>query len=297
MSVNPSPILIYTTVSAAPIAWLLSKAVPRVFLEKCNLGRTNFEGKQVPTACGVVLLVAVLPTLACAVVSHPHRPEAVLFAFAAPAFALLGLVDDIWGDRSAGGFKGHLKSLLAGKITTGIIKALFGGAAALGCGFALAFRKGALSSTHGLIERQSLLQNSVEAVLTTALIALCANGLNLLDTRPSRAGSIYMLFSVILLVWSREPPAVAVSSALLLAVVAYLPAERRRECMMGDTGANMLGAVLGLHAALILEMWQKAVALAALVWLHLYSENHSLSAAIEGRPILNRLDKALRGEK
>jgi UDP-N-acetylmuramyl pentapeptide phosphotransferase/UDP-N-acetylglucosamine-1-phosphate transferase len=183
MSVNPCQILIYTAVSAAPIAWLLSKAVPRVFLEKCNLGRTNFEGKQVPTACGVVLLVAVLPTLACAVVSHPHRPEAVLFAFAAPAFALLGLVDDIWGDRSAGGFKGHLKSLLAGKITTGVIKALFGGAAALGCGFALAFRKGALSSTHGLIERQSLLQNSVEAVLTAALIALCANGLNLLDTR------------------------------------------------------------------------------------------------------------------
>ncbi|MGC8834188.1 MAG: UDP-N-acetylmuramyl pentapeptide phosphotransferase, partial [Armatimonadota bacterium] len=127
--------------------------------------------------------------------------------------------------------------------------------------------------------------------------AFCANGLNLLDTRPSRAGSAYMLFSVILLVWSREPPAVAVSSALFLAVLAYLPAERRRECMMGDTGANMLGAVLGLHAALVLGIWQKVAALAALVWMHLYSENHSLSAAIENRPLLDRLDKALRGER
>ncbi|MGC8834187.1 MAG: hypothetical protein ACP5R4_09045, partial [Armatimonadota bacterium] len=162
MSVNPSQMLIYAVVSAAPIAWLLSKAVPRVFLEKCHLGRTNFEGKQVPTACGVILLAAVLPTLVCAGVSFPHRTEAVLFAFAASVFALLGLVDDIWGDRSAGGFKGHLKSLLAGKITTGIIKALFGGAAAVGCGFALAFRQEALAK-QGLVERQNFLQNSVEA--------------------------------------------------------------------------------------------------------------------------------------
>jgi len=60
---------------------------------------------------------------------------------------------------------------------------------------------------------------------------------------------------------------------------------------MGDTGANPLGAALGLMAAWYLPLAVKAVLLAALAALNLLSERISFSRVIEGSRFLDFLDR------
>ena len=50
-------------------------------------------------------------------------------------FGALGLVDDLAGDRSVGGFRGHLGALRRGRLTTGAAKALGGGGLSLLAGY------------------------------------------------------------------------------------------------------------------------------------------------------------------
>lgn len=263
---------------ALALAWLGSVLVPPA-LAAFGLGRANFEGRLVPTACGIVLLPsAVGPAVALSLTYRSFVPHEVLFIGLALWFAVLGLVDDIWGSGSVRGLGGHLRMLLRGKVTTGAVKAVGGGIGAVMVGLAVA--------------RRSI----PEALLSALLIALCANALNLLDTRPARAGTAYVLFTIPLLVlWPQDTTPPALPALLLAAVLAYLPAERRRRAMMGDTGSNMLGAVLGLYCAVTLSMLTKVVVAAVLIYLHAYAEKHSLTEAIERRPVLAWLDHALRG--
>lgn len=273
--------MIAEAVSAAvalALAWLGSVLVPPV-LAAFGLRRTNFEGKPVPTACGIVLLPAgVGPAVALSLKYRSFVPHEALFIGLASWFALLGLVDDIWGSGAVRGLRGHLRMLLRGRVTTGALKAVGGGGGALAVGFAIGYR------------------SIPEALLNAVLIALCANALNLLDTRPARAGTTYVLFTIPLLVlWPQDATAPTLPALLLAAVLAYLPAERRRRAMMGDAGSNMLGAVLGLYCAVTLSPPAKVAVAAVLICLHAYAEKHSLTEAIERQPVLAWLDHALRG--
>ncbi|HEY7603111.1 MAG TPA: glycosyltransferase, partial [Gaiellaceae bacterium] len=67
------------------------------------------------------------------------------------------------------------------------------------------------------------------------LVGLAANGLNQLDTKPGRALKAYVLASLPL----RAP---------LLPAVILAPYDLREMAMLGDSGSNALGAVLGLSS-------------------------------------------------
>lgn len=62
--------------------------------------------------------------------------------------------------------------------------------------------------------------------------------------------------------------------------------------MLGDTGANVLGAVLGLMAVLVVGRGWRSVILVALVVLNVTAELTSFSRVIERVPLLRRLDVA-----
>jgi hypothetical protein len=182
----------------------------------------------------------------------------------------LGLLDDL-ASGPARGWRGHGRAVVRGELSTGAIKAVgtvaFAAYAAAG--------DGASGPT------------SIAAVL---VLALAAHFGNLLDTRPGRSEkSLALTAAVVCLApWSLAPlepiapllPAVAVCSWLTL----------RERAMLGDTGASLIGGMIGV--LLVTTLWVPgiALALAGLIAISVYGEFRSISVAIERVPLLYRLD-------
>jgi glucosyl-3-phosphoglycerate synthase len=109
------------------------------------------------------------------------------------------------------------------------------------------------------------------------LVGLAANFLNQLDTRPGRALKGYLL------------GALAVDAPLGVAVL-LCPYDLRERTMLGDCGANALGALLGLKSVSRLTDRGRWLAIGALAGLTLLGERRSLGELIERTPVLAQLD-------
>jgi UDP-GlcNAc:undecaprenyl-phosphate/decaprenyl-phosphate GlcNAc-1-phosphate transferase len=281
--VSPLLVAVGALIGGAMVA---AVAVPPTFALLRRLGheRQNFEGRRLLHSGGLALMPAPLLALWLS----PGPDDRVLPAAATLLlFALLGLADDLWGSRAVGGLRGHLGALLQGRVTTGAVKALGGSAGALLTG---AWLQGALPA--GEVE---LLAWGGRSLLAAVLIALSANALNLLDLRPLRSLKGFWTAALPLWAWGLTAGApdrvVAALGALLGASIVYATREARRQTMLGDAGANMLGAFLGLTAAVLLPWPAQAAVAALLVAFHLYTEGHSFSAWIEAHPTARRIDE------
>ena len=113
------------------------------------------------------------------------------------------------------------------------------------------------------------------------LVGLSANVLNQLDTRPGRALKGFALGALLL----RGAPRGAAAAAVLLA-----PYDLREMAMLGDSGSNTLGAVLGLRSVGRLTERQRWSAIAALAGLTLLGESRSLGKWIERTLVFRELD-------
>jgi len=243
--------------------------------------RENFRQRSLPTAVGVVIALVVV--LAAAVVSVAvaigWEPDEALLAglggtvLVAVGFALLGLLDDLGGVGQSGGFKGHLTELARGRLTTGGAK-LFGGAAL------------------GLIAAAPVAGDSVGRLLVDgALVALAANLANLFDRRPGRVVKVSLLAGVVLAVCvGLEPELTGVAVALGAGAGLLLP-DLRERLMLGDAGANVLGAALGLAVVLTCTPGARIIVLIDLICLNLVSEVVSFSKVIAAVPPLRALDE------
>lgn len=232
----------------------------------------NYRGVAVLRPSGVVFPV-VLSATGLVIMGLPHAAAGAVDVFfvAGWAFALLGFVDDVFGDRSVGGLAGHLRALRRGRITTGLIKATGGIVVGLWAGWRLGL------GVWGV-------------VIAAAVIALTANFINLLDVRPGRAIKTGLVLIAAALVFSRGPVGWLVWPALLPPIVALLALDLREIAMLGDTGANFLGAMIGL-TFVINSSWQAQLAAAILLAAAtLASEKHSFSAVIERVAPLRWLD-------
>lgn len=270
---------------------LLAASVARWRLKPLTV--ENYRGRQVKIAGGMVIVLgfivvqlialgvgARVPARApgsaglvgdwAAVLGSLNRTHVGLLVLVL-GFFCLGLLDDLAGDRDNKGFAGHVKALLKGKITTGSLKA-FGGAA---LAFAVAtWWEGSLPS----------------GLLGGAVIALSANLVNLLDLRPGRALKVFLPAWLVLALIGVSSVYLLVSAAVAGAAVAWMPADLREKGMLGDSGANMLGAMLGAGVVLSFGVAGRVVVLAALVALTLASERWSFTAAIEKFAPLRWLD-------
>jgi hypothetical protein len=112
----------------------------------------------------------------------------------------------------------------------------------------------------------------------TLLVGLAANALNQLDTRPGRALKAYTLAAIPL----RAP---------LLPAVMLAPYDLREMAMLGDSGSNALGALLGLSSVDRLTGRSRWLAIGALAGLNLLGELRSLGELIERSPALGHLDR------
>jgi hypothetical protein len=110
------------------------------------------------------------------------------------------------------------------------------------------------------------------------LVGLSANALNQLDTRPGRALKAYLAAAFLV----DAPKGLAVS---------LLPYDLREMAMLGDAGANALGALLGLNSVGRLTERGRWLAIGALAGLNLLGEVRSLGALIERTPGLAHVDR------
>jgi hypothetical protein len=110
------------------------------------------------------------------------------------------------------------------------------------------------------------------------LVGLAANALNQLDTKPGRALKAYTLAAIPL-------------GANLLPAVLIAPYDLREMAMLGDSGSNSLGALLGLSSVDRFTGRSRWLAIGALAGLNLLGERRSLGELIERTPILRDLDR------
>jgi UDP-N-acetylmuramyl pentapeptide phosphotransferase/UDP-N-acetylglucosamine-1-phosphate transferase len=236
--------------------------------------RTNVSGKRVPAVLGVAVVfggaIAMAVLHVAAVLEWVDRngevDSAALIVFLAMAAA--GTWDDRRGDESPRGFGGHLR---AGRLTGGLVKIAAGGLSGLAAGLIVYPDRLAMAG------------------LTALAVPLTANLFNLLDRAPGRTGKVALLVALPLLALGHVDWALAAAGPFG-ALAAVLPSDLGERGMLGDAGANPLGALAGLGLAVSLDVWPLTAVVVALLALNAASERWSFSAVIERTPLLRRLD-------
>ncbi len=267
--------------------WALGRwAAPQLLaaLAATNLSRVNYRRRTLVAGLGLVLplgllawagLLALLGTLIPSLFGRFDFADVgggVAVLAAAAAFCLLGLVDDLVEDQGSRGFRGHLTALARGRLSGGAVKLLGGVLAAL-----------VIAPLAGPFGRPWYL-----TLLAAIVIASSANLANLLDLRPGRCLKVFLPLWVV--GWAAAPHLAPWSAGLAGAAVAVLPLDLRERGMLGDSGANALGAVVGvlLAAGPAWLLWLAAVVLLALQAL---SERVSFTRVIEGNRVLRAADQ------
>ena len=122
------------------------------------------------------------------------------------------------------------------------------------------------------------------------MLVLATNAFNLIDLRPGRASKAFVLLGLGLSIGSGGPRqlwSLGLFAAPALVAGVY---DLRERAMLGDTGANLLGALAGLWLVLALSSTGQLIALALLIALTIYGELRSISGFIERTPGLRQLD-------
>lgn len=250
-------------------------------LSEAGLVRENYAGRRLAFPLGAVLVAASLVALAPLAPLDDRADLDLLdpelrrwFAYVV-GVAFLGLFDDALGRGEAGdtarGWRGHARAVLSGRLSTGAIKAA--GALAL-----------AAYATSGL-GRESL-----DYLVDLALLLLATNFANLLDLRPGRVEKALLLVGAGLCLgyWTLAPVELMGLFVGPVAVGAWFTLRER--AMLGDTGSNVAGALMGVWLVTTLSDPGRLVALAVLAILTVYGEFRSISAAIERVPLIKQLD-------
>lgn len=263
------------------LAVRLVRIAGRAFLDAESLQRENVHGRMVPTGAGVLLAVGLVVIeggrvvlAAFGVGNVEGLTEArALVLIAVLGYVLLGFIDDVAVEQGASGFRGHLRALARGELTTGGLKLAGGGLL-------------------GLVVASPVAAGDLDRlVLDGLLVALAANLANLFDRAPGRVIKVGIVAYAPLAVASGTDAVGVALAPLMGSVVGLFPDDLRERIMLGDAGANALGAALAVGAVLTLEPVGRDAAVGVLAALNLAAELFSFSRIIESVPPLRALDR------
>ena len=268
-----------TALASGAAGWAASSRLVRLRLQAPprSVMARNYRGELVPVVLGGPLALGGLAALACLV------PPALLgwaparLGRLGPAIALLivvmysaGLLDDRRGDEPDRGLAGHLRAAAGGRLTGGVVKLVAGGAVGLGAG--------------------ALVASGWRALGVGIAVALAANLVNLTDRAPGRAAKVFLLLAGVAAV-AGDPRWLVGASGLVGACLACMGPDLGARAMLGDAGANPLGAVAGLGLALAVDGAGLVLLLAVLSGMNLVSERYSFSRGIDRVGWLRALDR------
>lgn len=318
--------------AAAIIAgWLVPALAMRALapsLESSPLVTANFRGRKVFLGLGLVWAVWAVSLLVASAVfdvvlllgdASYGSVESMLLdgpltmpLYAVPIILtvtamLFGLADDVFGTSADKGFRGHLRALMRGRLSTGGLKLLGIGSVAAVYGWRTA-AQGAEAS--GVSHTWVLAGWWIAATL---VIALSANLLNLTDLRPGRALKSYSVLAIVAgalfvfdvvgqyktyaldsgVTWATTDTLVTLACmaiVLLGPVAAVWRMDLGERGMLGDAGSNAMGAVIGYLLAGALDLPWLSAAAVILLAMNVLSERISFSRVIEGIPPMRYLD-------
>ncbi len=269
---------------ALALSLLLAAALlPRwsVDMRRTGLVRENWRGRLIAFPLGALLVSVSLLALAPLAVLDDRadldllEPELRRWLSFVLGMALLGLLDDMLGRGMAGdaprGWRGHARAVISGRLSTGAIKAI--GAFALAA-FAVSGRG----------------RESLDYLADLALLLLATNLFNLLDLRPGRVEKAFALLlgALCLGAWTAYP--VELLGLFIGPVLIGAGLTLGERAMLGDAGANLVGALAGISLLITLGDEARLVALALIAALTAYGEFRSISVAIERLPVLRSID-------
>jgi UDP-GlcNAc:undecaprenyl-phosphate GlcNAc-1-phosphate transferase len=240
--------------------------------------RPNYRRRELPCPFGVLALIAavlalipltLLERLASTSLFHPELAPIAVYSLGVLG---LGLLDDTLAPESgARGWRGHAAATMRGELSTGALKA----AGSLGL---------------ALLAMSWLGLSDGRWLLAAGVLVLATNVFNLLDLRPGRATKVFVALGAGLTLGAGELRslwALGLFAAPALVAGVY---DLRERVMLGDTGANLLGALAGLWLVLTLSGTGQLIALVLLAAITVYGEFSSISGLIERTPLLRQLD-------
>ena len=241
-----------------------------------KMSRRNFRGREVSLWGGVALWAGwtLLHLSAAVKYRNPHHAQVALAAAGGGAAGLYDdLADETAENKSTKGFKGHLGALREGRLSPGLVKMF------------------ALIAT-GLVAAKPR-RDLVGWVVHAGVIAGGANLVNLLDLRPGRALKLGAVVAGAGLapgttICARTTRRMVALNAA--ATAASLPTDLTERTMLGDTGANALGAAVFATWAQGRSTRARLLALTLIAAATLLSEKVSFSKIIENTPPLKAWD-------
>ncbi len=290
-----------SSIAAFLITLVAGVAVPIVVmifviseLESKGTRQENYRGNSVYRGLGVVWPIwsASLVVAFLAIVEAGYTPpeHLVFLAQGAPLVIgswVFGEIDDSLGTEEHRGFKGHLRALFSGRITTGIVKIVGIGLLAL--------------YTAWVITPVSLpmAERILTIVLGATTIAFMANMVNLFDLRPGRAMKVYIPIVILagaafgLFRWAgmNNMDTLAIVLAALGPVMAVWSRDVAEQGILGDAGANAMGACGGFLLVAALPLPGLVVACALTVLVNVLGERVSFTRVIASVPVLKMLDE------
>ncbi|MGH3499055.1 MAG: hypothetical protein ACRDP1_16470 [Nocardioidaceae bacterium] len=240
------------------------------------LRRTNYAGDLVTLLEGP----AVVAGLAAGALLAPRATSTTRLVSAGTIAAVGGIggYDDVRGQTVRKGLTGHLSALSHGELTSGAVKLVAFSATGVLAAAALGSGRPGPDPHHPA---------GLAAVADGALVAGAANLVNLLDLRPGRALKASALAALLVV----PTGAGALAAPVLGATAAAAQSDLGARSMLGDCGANALGAALGVSIVAGAPPWVRRGVLGVVVALTMASERVSFSTVIDANPVLSRIDR------
>ncbi|WP_026930270.1 hypothetical protein [Glycomyces tenuis] len=253
-----------------------------------DLERVNHRGDTVSLAEGPGVTIGATAAAVAGAASPAYAAAAAATGLATGALGLYDDMADTKGEK-AKGFKGHLSALLKGRVSAGLVKIV--GISATG------LASSALVDTVSDRRPEGRWARLWNIGVGGGVIAGAANLLNLFDLRPGRALKVASAVAAPL---SRPagPKARSTASsgantalAVSAAAAAAMGDDLEGKTMLGDCGANAVGALLGLSYIARTGPVGRHVALVGIAALIAASERVSFTQVIADTPVLRELDE------
>ena len=249
--------------------------------------RVNYRGRRLAFPLGAVLVTAALVSLAPLAVLDERGgldlldPDLRQWIVYLVGIAFLGLLDDSLGMGSSPdtprGWRGHASAVLRGELSTGAVKAV-----------------GALALAAYVVTGTG--NEWLGYLVDIALLILVTNAFNLLDLRGGRVEKTLVLLVVAFCLagWTLAPvELLGVFIGPFLVAAWFTLGEK---AMLGDTGSNLAGAIVGIVLLTELGETGRLIALAIVLAITAYGEFRSISKLIERLPPLRFIDSVGRAK-